>query len=216
VSDSLLKGAERERNLARDVYFSEHYFSMPQLCSFAHQLNHIWRLKPQSVLEIGPGNGFVSMFLRRSGIPVTTVDINPALEPDICAPLSELSKHVHQNFDLVVCCEVLEHMPLSELDDNLNYLRAAGNRLYLTLPDSKRSVGLGGLLKLPKGLTIEIDMNVALPIKRPLEGGPHFWEVGYSADCTRKEIVTRLKKRFGVVRSGRYPLNPYHIYFECQ
>ncbi len=63
---------------------------MPQLCSFAHQLNFIHSMSPKSAIEIGLGNGFVSSYLRRVGVPITTVDINPSLEDDICASVAEV------------------------------------------------------------------------------------------------------------------------------
>lgn len=210
------RGRERERDLSRDVYFSDPYFSMPQLCSFAHQLNLIHAMRPTSGIEIGLGNGFVSTYLRRAGVPLITADINPALAPDICAPLAEVRGHIDQPQDLVICCEVLEHMPLDELDANLNHLRDLGERLFLTLPNSHRTWGFSGFAFLPKLGGRLLDLNFDVPWKRPIAGGPHFWEVGQSYDCTRAAIGRRLSKRYNTVRSGRFALNPYHIWFICE
>lgn len=212
----MARGTERERDLAREVYFSDGYFSMPQLCSFAHQLNFIHTMRPKSAIEIGLGNGFVSTYLRRAGVPIITADINPALEPDICAPLAEVRNHIAQPADLVICCEVLEHMPLAELDANLDHLRGLGDRLFLTLPNSYRSWGVSGLAFLPKLGGGLFDLNFNIPWKRPIAGGPHFWEVGHSAACTRAAIVKRLRARYRSVRSGRFALNPYHVWFICE
>lgn len=210
------RGNERERDLDREVYFSDSYFSMPQLCSFAHQLNFIHSMRPKSAIEIGLGNGFVSTYLRRAGVPVLTADINPALEPDICAPLADVRAQIDAPRDLVICCEVLEHMPLKELDANLDHLRGLGDRLFLTLPNSYRAWGLSGLLFLPKLGGQLFDLNFNIPWKRPIAGGPHFWEVGYTATCSRAAIVRRLQQRYGKVRSGRFALNPYHMWFICE
>lgn len=211
-----LHGNERERGLAREVYFSDGYFSIPQLCSFAHQLNFIHSMRPLSAIEIGVGNGFVSTYLRRAGVPIITADINAALEPDICAPLSEVRAHLDAPRDLVICCEVLEHMPLEELDANLDHLRELGGRLFLTLPNSYRAWGISGLIFLPKLAGRLLDFNLSIPWKRPIAGGPHFWEVGHCADCSRAAIVQRLRQRYGQVRSGRFALNPYHVWFCCE
>lgn len=211
-----VRGNDRERDVARDVYFSDSYFSMPKLCSFAHQLNHIRSMRPSSAIEIGVGNGFVSTYLKRSGLPITTADINPSLDPDICAPLSEVRNHIAETVDLVICCEVLEHMPLTELDENLEHLHRLGNRLFLTLPNSYRSWGLSGMGFLPKLGGRMFDLILDVPLKKSLAGGPHFWEVGHSRACTRAAIVERLKLRYSSVRSGRFALNPYHIWFECE
>ncbi len=210
------RGTERERDLSRDVYFSDSYFSMPQLCSFAHQLNFIHSMRPTSAIEIGLGNGFVSTYLRRAGLPIITADINPALEPDICAPLAEVRSHIEQPADVVICCEVLEHMPLEDLDANLDHLRSLGDRLFLTLPNSYRAWGVSGLTFLPKLGGRLFDLNFNFPSKHTLAGGPHFWEVGHSPACSRKAIVNRLRQRYPTVRSGRFALNPYHMWFICE
>lgn len=155
-----IRGTEREKELPLDVYFSHIYYSLPVLCSFAHQLNHIWRMRPKSVIEVGIGNGFVSSYLRRSGVDVTTIDINANLEPDIVAPLSEAHAHIPAKGDLVVCCEVLEHMPLEELDANLSHLRGLGDRLFLTLPNYRSTFGMTALLRLPKLSARWLDLNI--------------------------------------------------------
>lgn len=213
MTESNSKGSERERELARSSYFSDAYFALPALLSQTTQIREIYELKPSSILEIGPGNGFVSGFLRRAGIEVVTVDINPELEPDICAPLSELPSRIDRKFDLVVCCEVLEHMPLSELDLNIDILRATGRRLFMTLPNAFVSIGFGALVRLPRIGRFLVDAHINLPIKHNLEGSPHFWEVGYTPDCTRRNIMSRLEKRYKNVRSSRFALNPYHYSF---
>ena len=211
-----IRGQLREQYLDRQIYLSEKYFSIPQLCSFAHQLNFIYSMRPQSVIEIGIGNGFVATYLRRAGLPVVTADINPALEPDICAPLCNVQEHIDSPLDLVVCCEVLEHMPLNELDANLDYLRDLGDRLFLTLPNSYRSWGGAGLAFLPKLGVRLFDFNFDIPLRRSIAGGPHYWEVGYNRSCSRAAIVNRLKKLYPKVRSGRFALNPYHVWFICE
>lgn len=149
-SNDNFRGYNREKELSRDEYFSDQYFTMQQLCSFAHQINHINSLKPKSILEIGIGNGFVSTFLKRAGYFVTTADINPNLDPEICAPIESLGEKLQQKYDLVVCCEVLEHMPLNLLNTNIELLSSFGRRLYLTLPSCRRIFGFGGIYRLPK------------------------------------------------------------------
>lgn len=173
-------------------------------------------MRPKSVLEVGLGNGFVSTFLKRAGIQVTTVDINPNLEPDICAPLNELSIHLDRAHDLVVCCEVLEHMPLEELDTNLDHLRHSGQRLFLTLPNANRSFGIGGFWFIPGFGARRLDLSFDIPLTHKLEGGPHFWEVGYSNECSVRAIKLKLERRYKNVKAGRFTLNPYHVFFECQ
>ena len=103
-------GAEREATLPREFYMGAGALTPEHLHSLSFQILQIARLQPRRVLEVGIGNGFVSTYLRQMGIEVVTADINPALAPDVCAPLHELPERLAgQRFDVVSCCEVLEH-----------------------------------------------------------------------------------------------------------
>lgn len=213
MSETLTRGRERETALDADVYYSEHYFSLTQLLSQAQQIYEIHKIRPKSILEIGPGNGFTSLFLKRAGYDVVTVDINPALKPDICAPLDDLSRHLDgRRFDLVVCCEVLEHMPWEEFRGNLQHLHSAGDRLFMTLPNYKRSFGLGAILRFPKLGSIPFRAYANLGIPKTLPP-MHFWEVGSGVHCTKSAIVTELKRIYKSVNTGQFTFNPYHLSF---
>lgn len=207
------KGAERERSLAKAVYFDRGYFVLPQLFSLSHQINGIHQMQPASLLEIGIGNGFVSDFFRKSGLPVITADINPALEPDIVAPIHELPAQMNgRRVDVVACCEVLEHMPFEQFPKSLEILRSLGDRLFLTLPNNRKSFGLGGLWRMPKVKEIPVSLAIDFPSRKALPP-EHFWEVGYSPETSNGAIVRELRKHYGTVVSGRFALNRYHRFY---
>jgi len=210
-----LRGKEREKSLSNDRYYSDGYFDLVQLCSQSHQINEIHKLRPASIIEIGIGNGFTSSFLKRAGYDVTTVDINQNLKPDICAPLDRVGEILGgTKYDLVVCCEVLEHMPLADFHASLACLDKLGRRLFLTLPNYRASVGLGGFLRVPKIGITPFDFTVDLPRKKRLEK-EHFWEVGSHPVTSRKNIVKKLREMYETVHVKRFELNPYHIAFIC-
>lgn len=209
------KGYARERGLAKDVYFSDGYFSMPQLCTQAQQIHDIHSFGQKNILEVGLGNGFTSTFLRRAGYTVTTVDINPNLAPDVCCPMSDIPKELTgQKFGLAVCCEVLEHMPVDELESNIKILRACSDQLYLTLPNYSRSFGFGGLFRLPKlARNMSLFIDISIPKKLPTE---HFWEVGSSKNTERSVVMRLLSKHYEQVVFKQFALNPYHLAFFCK
>ena len=97
-----------------------------------------------------------------------------------------------------------------------DHLRGLGNRLFRTLPNSYKAWGFSGLIFLPKLGARLFDLYFNSPWKSTIAGGPHFWEVGYSAACSRTAIVKRLKQRYANVRSGRFALKPYHMWFVCE
>ena len=214
-SAPIIRGQAREASLARDRYYSDGYFALPQLCSLSHQISEIHALRPADILEIGIGNGFTSSFLRRAGYSVTTADINPALEADICAPLSQVGDHVGGRiFDLVVCCEVLEHMPLEEFIPSLDALKGLGRRLFLTLPNYSASIGLCGFIRLPRLSRKAINMTFDVRRKKTLDQ-EHFWEVGSRTETSKRTIASELRLRYPSVQVRKFALNPYHIAFIC-
>lgn len=211
-----VKGSDREKSVPRSFYFTNNYFSLPQLFSFAQQIHEIHAMKPKSILEVGIGNGFVSTFLSRAGYAVKTADINPSLNPDICAPLDEVHRFTNDCiFDVVVCCEVLEHMPLEELENNIKHLKSLGHRLFLTLPNYKVTFGLFGFIRVPKvyhltKFAMKVDLNLNKKMIKE-----HFWEVGSCRKTSKKEIINLLKKYYNHVESNYMLMFPYHIYFKA-
>lgn len=208
------KGKDREAGLGRDAYFSDGYFSLHQLCSFAHQINLIYSLGPHSFLEVGMGNGFISTYFKNSGIDVTTVDINPELKPDICCDLQSLASILSGSFDAVSCCEVLEHMPWQHFDENISVLRKYSKNLFLTLPYGRRVFGVGGFSRLPRNKIVGFWFT--LPILKKALPSEHFWELDYSRETTIKAVLGVLGKYYSNVNHGIFQLNPYHRYFICR
>lgn len=208
-----LRGYDRERNLSREIYYSQGYFSLVQLCSLSQQIHEIYKLSPRNIIEIGIGNGFVSTFLRSAGYEICTADINPSLLPDICASIEDLPNLLNgKRFDLVVCCEVLEHISFDEFDTNLDHLQSLGDRLFMTLPNYRPSIGFSGFLRLPKLTPRLIDLTFDLFWNRRI-AREHFWEVGSDKTTSEQEIMRHLKDRYKKVISKRLILNPYHIAF---
>jgi len=61
--------------------------------------------------------------LRKMGLNVTTVDIDPELSPDYCCSVTELHKIFKpKSFDVSLCAEVLEHIPFECFPKSLNEL----------------------------------------------------------------------------------------------
>ncbi|MXP40270.1 methyltransferase domain-containing protein [Altererythrobacter soli] len=206
----VLQGYDREESVPRSEYFGDSYFELTQLFSLSHQIHGIHKMRPKSILEIGIGNGMVSDFFKKAGVPVTTADINPSLNPDLLAPLQELPQLMGaRRVDVVVCCEVLEHMPLEELPRNIATLRSLGRRLFLTLPNYRKTFGLGGVLRLPKVPPKPWSLTFDLPGRKALADA-HFWEVGSAPTCSNSAIVQELRKHYSAVSAGRFALNRYH------
>lgn len=106
------------------------------------QLELIGLTPARRILEVGPHLGYVTALLDNAGYEVTTLDIGPAafrrpavphLEMDLTAPdAARLA-----GFDLILCCETLEHIQRPQAEAVLRAFHDAGAPwLLLSVPYS--------------------------------------------------------------------------------
>lgn len=208
------RGENFEKARPKSEYFNEAYFDIRQLMAQTMQIKLIHEMKPESIIEIGIGNGLTSSFFKNSGLEIVTADINSNLNPDICCSIYDLPNKLNdRKFDLVVCCEVLEHMPVDELDRNIAILKSIGRRLFLTLPGYTRSFGLSGLIKFPWIQAKDFFLYFFMRKNIDLSMTQHFWEVGSETKTERNIIIEKLKNNYSKVRTGRISFQPNHIFF---
>lgn len=213
---SFVRTKDQESEIPRELYFGDTYFAPTQLYSLSQQLHEIHTFKPTSVLEIGKGNGFVSEFLKKSGIRVVTVDVNPSLEPDHILDIRDLHRvFAEDEFDCTLCAEVLEHLPYNELDTLVLQIRRLSRiGAVITLPRADRIIAsLGFSFKLPKFREREISFSKTLPTSRRSIYKGHHWEVNHSPATSLKHVRNSFLKHFSGCRDYRFKLNPYHHYF---
>jgi len=106
----------------KEQYFTINYCTKERFLSYWYQINEVFKLHPSNVVEIGVGNKFVSDCLKRADINVLTVDIDPNLKPDYVCSVTDLSK-IKTKFDVVLCAQVLEHLPFYEFEKSLSEIK---------------------------------------------------------------------------------------------
>ncbi len=149
------------------------------------------------------------------GVRVKTFDINPALEPDVVASLHDIGDFVEPNeFDLISCCEVLEHLPFEHFESAISTFARFSDRLFLTLPVHGQSFGFGGVLHFPK-FHRWLGAWLRMPIGQGRLPNMHFWEIDYDRKTRKKEILKVLGRYYESVETGLFKANPYHCYFKC-
>jgi SAM-dependent methyltransferase len=135
-----------EVQIASSHYWSREYNTKERLCSYWHQVDEALRMQARTVLEVGPGAGVVTHWLRRAGVEVTTVDHDPELNPDLTASVTAMPVGDH-SFDAVVCCQVLEHLRWEEAEAAIAELaRVVRTGVILSLPDASPWIGKAGPL----------------------------------------------------------------------
>lgn len=184
--------------------------------SYWYQIQAVRRFQPQTVLEIGLGNGLMNHYLKHQlGYQVTSVDIDPELGPDIVGSVLDLERLVHgRTYDVVCAFQVLEHLPFADFPTCLAQLTKASRRgVVISLPH------WGYFLQF-RARVLKFRWAVAWgkKITRPFEwkfDGQHYWELG-----TKGHSLGRVRSLVGQhlhVESEYFcPDYPYHYYYECR
>ena len=197
-------------------HYSLEYVRGGRIFSYAHQIDSVISFEPKSVLEIGVGGGMVTAALRSAGLEVTTVDVQPELNPDVVASVTDLPFHDGQ-FDVALCCQVLEHLPFDQFETSLCELwRCCRLGLVVSLPDSSPQYEVR--LRLPMvpqfhwtGTRQRDPGTEYKRRKRELDG--HYWEIGYREYALRKVESALVAVTGASVETWRVSDNKYHRFF---
>jgi SAM-dependent methyltransferase len=140
------------------------------------------------VLEIGPGTGFTTNYLRSKGVHVTTLDFAPGMKPDIVANM--LTYDFPDRYDAILAFEVFEHVPFAKFQEIFPRIASAcGKFLFFSVPRNKKTP-LSVELKLPSMKPFKFGWSM----KRGRMSSPnHFWEIDYNdvALSDLRELVTK-------------------------
>lgn len=190
-------------------YFRRQYDSKARWTSYWHQAHEVLESNPVNCLEIGAGNGTVRSYLRAFGIDVLSVDIDPALGPDRVGDVRALPCS-DEEFDVVLCAEVLEHLPFDEVPGALDELRrVCRRRAVVSVPHTGRFIEVA--LRIPP--LPRLAMIGKLPNRHDFVfDGQHYWEVG-ARNYPARRIREAFQQFFAVTREYLVPENPYHHFY---
>jgi hypothetical protein len=124
------------------------YHSQKRIGQQWMQLNLLHGLAVDRVLEVGPYLGFVTALLDNAGYDVTTLDLFPPpfsrpQRPYIEADLTKLQAETISGFDVVLCCETLEHLHWDEACAALRTFHESGARnLIVSVPYEGPQTGI--------------------------------------------------------------------------
>lgn len=160
----------------KDHYYRG-YDNKERWMDYWYQIDAVLNTGKERVLEVGIGNGVVSDYLRKMGLNVTTVDIDPELSPDYCCSVTELHKIFKpKSFDVSLCAEVLEHIPFECFPKSLNELSFVTKEyVIISLPYPAATFRFS--LKLPALKEINFRFRIPLYQKHKF-AGEHYWEIG--------------------------------------
>ena len=174
----------------------------------------LFRLSPNTVLEVGIGRGIVTAALRAAGLKVRTLDVQPALKPDIVASVIGIpcEKGV---FDVALCSQVLEHLPFDHFAPALRELRRVVRQgLVLSLPDASRHWHVSA--KLPKIPEFRLGVSLRQRIPMPDSRKEHYWEIGFAGYSLRRIRDEIIAAGWTIERTWRVPELKWHRFFRLE
>lgn len=200
----------------KEHYAAEKYDTLERFISYHYQISSVLKLKPQSVLEIGIGNRLVSSYLKREGVNVTTVDFDKELQPDIVADVRSMPIP-DKSYDLVMACQILEHIPYEEFEVALAELNRVTKR-YAIVSLPRRSSYFEIVIKFPfirtllKRPFIDIAINKHITFGGFETSGQHYFEIDRSRYKMSK-VRERIARHFTILDEFSPVLNQYHRFF---
>ncbi len=193
-------------------YFKKSYDTKARFISYWHQIDEIVQINPTTILEIGIGNGFVSDYLKKRGYNIKTIDIDERLKPDYIGNVLNLPFD-DSSFQVVSCCEVLEHIPYENFKTALSEIyRVTNNYAIISIPDVTRAYRLD--IQIPK--IGEITKLIVLPKRKKIIhkfDGEHYWEIGKKNYPLNKIINDINLSGFTVLKTYRIFEFTYHRFF---
>ncbi len=186
------------------------YISAERWMSYRHQLELIMKSGCKKILIIGLGDNIIPAILKAEGFDVETCDIDETLKPDHLQSLTELDLK-GRTYELVLCCQVLEHIPFEQIENVLTKLQQiTKNQLIISLPEKALRVSF--MMKFPRIKNFYLNLVIPLFFKPHRFDGQHYWELG-TLENYRKLFLDTAGKKFSLASAYRFKPNPYHHFF---
>lgn len=191
------------------------YLSPARWSTYALIISQVLRIKPKTVLEIGPGPRVVTGALEKMGFSVKTLDIDPSIEPDylISATDPNINSKVGK-VDLVIASEIFEHVHYADFLEASRKLLEITDYFILTLPDTNdQSLSFGCRIRLPLLNDISAVFKIRSGYPQHKFDGEHYWEIGkrgYGIQKVRRDLSSagwQIQTDFINID------NPYHHFF---
>lgn len=181
--------------------------------SYWHQVNEALQDKPSKILIIGVGDNIVPAIIRTKGVDVKTFDYDPDLNSDYVGDIRDIASIIQNNsFDVVICCQVLEHLDFEFFEPIVqNLIKIANKKVILSVPYNHRRFFYLSM-KLPKLASIMCEIAIPTFWHKWKFDGEHFWEVG-TKGYQKKRIDQIISKIAPITKCYFASAFKYHLFY---
>ena len=206
-----------KKQVNKTHYDFNNYADNSRFNSYYYQVREALKCHGKNILYIGIGDGIVIDILKKYGKNVDTFDFAKDLNPNIYGSIEDIDKLLTKKYDIIICCQVLEHIPYNMVEDILIKLsKCYKEKIILSLPNCNFWIKFE--LTLPKLPHIRFK----IPIKRFIRyrkwdiniygNGEHYYELDAKGYETKKFI--KLLKKYYHLNNFFVPYeNTYHTFF---
>ncbi len=192
------------------THYAGDYLNLPRAITYWYQARSVRDCGPGRVLEVGIGMGMTAWILRRWGISVRTIDLDPSLAPSVAGDLRALPL-ADGSFDTILIAEVLEHLPFEQFGECLAELhRVCRRHVVVTLPCPLAGMHIGVNLPLLEPLFVAVGLR---QWTRPRFDGQHYWELDRRGYPKRRIRRAFREAGFEVTKEFRPGLSLYNYFF---
>lgn len=195
--------------------YEKNAFHPLRIESITQQLREISYCDYTKILEVGTGKGVLKHFLKMfPKILHTTIDIAKDLRPDYVGSVTNMPFEDNQ-FDVVVCGQVLEHLPFHDFLPSLKEIRrVARHKAIISLPDKRRHFGFAVCLARLGWFRFEWNPARRHYARKEFEfNGNHYWEIGCKGTLG-KDIIRNIRQAgFTIEKQYRLWKHEWHCFF---
>jgi ubiquinone/menaquinone biosynthesis C-methylase UbiE len=207
---------ENEHQIQKEAshYFSARYIHRERWLNYWYQIHSVCKSEAKRVLEIGVGNGLVADTLRKIGVDVETIDIDPELKPTHVASVTHIPVE-ERAYDFVLCAEVLEHLPFEAAEQAMKEVaRVTKRHALITLPHAGTTFSF--LFKIPLLRWQFWNWKIPHAWKDHAFDGQHYWEAGKRGYSDRRIRQALEGAGLRVMFRRIHPDDPAHVFYLCE
>lgn len=192
-------------------YDFQRYMNLARWSCYYTQIGKVLSLNPDSVLEVGPGDGLFGWYMKKNGISYSSADHADDINSDFKVNLGEEDIPVEDNkFDVVCAFQVLEHIEFDKVPYAISELRRVSKKfVFLDIPEY--SVHINFAFKIPFIKYFQSHLTIPRATKHSFDG-LHHWEIGKKG-FSRRVVRSVLTDKLDLVEEFTIYQNPKERFY---
>ncbi|MCP6720036.1 MAG: methyltransferase domain-containing protein [Patescibacteria group bacterium] len=175
---------------------------------YAAIVKELTLLKPQRVLEAGPGEGVVKSVMEDFVMRFDTIDVNSQLSPTYEGDIRDFFSEAAGKYDSFIAADILEHIPFDDLEatlKNINAYLVPGGTALITIPHRLHYIFLMTSVFGHKPIILRFPTLKKLLGRKVYIDPYHEWEIGDGIHTVEKVENVMKNAGFKIEKCEKLP-----------